>query len=88
MAAPCGLKRAAACAVNGVIACAVGAAAQLAGAQQPAASTEPVLSLSKGAGQAYPVKTLRLIASQVPGGAIDTVARIISSRLSEALGRW
>ena len=88
MAAQFGLRRAAPCAVHGVAVGALWAAAQIAGAQSSAASKGPVLSLSKGSGQAYPVKTLRLIASQVPGGGIDTVARIISSRLSEALGRW
>ncbi len=46
-------------------------AAQLACAQQPA----------------YPAKTIRLIASQAPGGGIDTVARSVSSKLSEALGQ-
>jgi len=35
----------------------------------------------------YPSKTLRLIASQAPGGGIDTVARIVSARLGEALGQ-
>jgi tripartite-type tricarboxylate transporter receptor subunit TctC len=46
-------------------------AAQLAAAQQPA----------------YPAKTIRLIASQSPGGGIDTVARIVAQRLSESLGQ-
>ncbi len=36
---------------------------------------------------AYPTKTLRLIASQAPGGGIDAVARIVSSRLSDAVGQ-
>jgi len=36
---------------------------------------------------AYPAKTIRLIASQAPGGGIDAVARIVSSRLSESVGQ-
>jgi tripartite-type tricarboxylate transporter receptor subunit TctC len=36
---------------------------------------------------AYPTKTLRIIASQAPGGGIDAVARIVSSRLSDAVGQ-
>lgn len=35
----------------------------------------------------FPAKTIRLIASQAPGGGIDTVARIVSLRLSEAVGQ-
>ncbi len=36
---------------------------------------------------AYPSRPIRLIASQSPGGGIDTVARIIAPRLGEALGQ-
>jgi tripartite-type tricarboxylate transporter receptor subunit TctC len=36
---------------------------------------------------AYPVKPIRMIASQSPGGGIDTVARIVATRLGEALGQ-
>src|SRR2546423_13764666 len=35
----------------------------------------------------YPAKPIRLIASQAPGGGIDAVARIVASRLSEAIGQ-
>ena len=35
----------------------------------------------------FPAKTIRLIASQAPGGGIDAVARIVSSRLSESVGQ-
>ena len=65
------LKRAASCAVRGAVAGALLAAAQPACAQQAA----------------YPAKTIRLIASQAPGGGIDSVARIVSSKLSEAVGQ-
>ena len=60
-------------------ACGLCAAATFACAQQPA--------VSASSGRAYPVKTIRLIASQAPGGGIDAIARIVSSRLSEAVGQ-
>jgi tripartite-type tricarboxylate transporter receptor subunit TctC len=37
--------------------------------------------------QAYPTKTIRLIAMQTPGGGIDAVARIVAVALSEAVGQ-
>jgi tripartite-type tricarboxylate transporter receptor subunit TctC len=36
---------------------------------------------------AFPSKAVRIIASQAPGGGIDTVCRIVQPRLSEALGQ-
>lgn len=36
---------------------------------------------------AYPSKPIRLIASQSPGGGIDTVARIVATRLGDAIGQ-
>lgn len=36
---------------------------------------------------AYPTRPIRLIASQSPGGGIDTVARIVATRLTDALGQ-
>lgn len=71
MAAPCWLPQAALCAVHIAFAGAMLSAAQHAGAQQ----------------SAYPAKTIRLIASQGPGGGVDSVARIVSSKLSEAIGQ-
>jgi tripartite-type tricarboxylate transporter receptor subunit TctC len=43
----------------------------------PAAAQQP----------AYPSKTIRIIASQAPGGGIDAVCRIVAPKLSEALGQ-
>jgi tripartite-type tricarboxylate transporter receptor subunit TctC len=54
-------------------------------AAQPA-STEPVLSLSKGSGQAYPTKPIRLLTAEVGGGS-DFSARLLSQRLTESLGQ-
>jgi len=36
---------------------------------------------------AYPTKSIRLIASQAPGGGIDAVSRIVSSKLGDAVGQ-
>ena len=54
-----------------VIACALAALVPLAAAQQAP----------------YPSKTVRVIASQAPGGGIDTVCRIVAPKLSEAFGQ-
>src|SRR5690349_14456966 len=50
-------------------------------------STEPVLSSSKGSGQAYPTKAVRMIVPSIAGGNADIQARYIAERLSEALGK-
>ena len=36
---------------------------------------------------AYPSKTIRIIASQAPGGGIDAVCRIVAPKLADALGQ-
>ena len=51
-------------------------------AQAQSTSTEPVLSLSKGSGQAYPAKPIRLIAPSSPGSGVDIVARFFAQKLS------
>jgi tripartite-type tricarboxylate transporter receptor subunit TctC len=51
------------------------------------AATEPVLSLSKGSGQAYPVKPIRLINGFPAGGGTDIMARLLAPKMVEALGQ-
>jgi tripartite-type tricarboxylate transporter receptor subunit TctC len=36
---------------------------------------------------AYPSKTIRMIASQAPGGGIDTLCRIVAPKLSDTIGQ-
>ena len=52
-----------------------------------AASTEPVLSLSKGSGQAYPVKPVRIISPYTAGGLGDILPRALGAGLTEQLGQ-
>jgi len=65
--------------------CAAFCAVRAADAQT--ASTEPVLSLSKGSGQAYPTRPIRMIIPAGTGGGVDTVARIVGTPLAAALGQ-
>lgn len=46
-----------------------------------------VMSQAVAQQPAYPTRPIRLIASQSPGGGIDTVARIVATRLTDALGQ-
>ena len=50
-------------------------------------STEPSLSSSKGSGQAYPSKAVRMIVPYPPGGGADFVSRVFAKSLSDALGQ-
>ena len=51
------------------------------------ASSEPVLSLSKGSGQAWPLRPVRIVVGFPPGGGIDVVARLLAVRLSDSFGQ-
>ena len=53
---------------------------------QPA-STEPVLSSSKGSGRAYPAKPIRLVVPVPPGGSNDILSRITAQAMSPGLGQ-
>lgn len=57
--------------LNGAMVCALWVAAQAAVAQP----------------SGYPVKPLRVIASQSAGGGVDAVARLVAARLSESFGQ-
>ena len=65
----------------------------LLGNAQPAAtgkqahSTEPVLSLSKGSGQAYPVRPVRVIVMSTASSGPDILARLLNPRFAEAFGQ-
>jgi tripartite-type tricarboxylate transporter receptor subunit TctC len=50
-----------------------------AGAAEQAASTS--------SGQAYPTRSVRVLVGLAPGGGTDTVARLMSGKLAEALGQ-
>ena len=52
-----------------------------------AASTEPVLSVSKGSGQDYPTRPVRFIVGFVPGGISDLLTRALAQKLTEAWGQ-
>lgn len=47
----------------------------------------PAGAQQASSGQAYPAKAIRIIASQAPGGGIDTVCRIVAPKLSDAVGQ-
>jgi tripartite-type tricarboxylate transporter receptor subunit TctC len=50
-------------------------------------SKGPGQSLAAGSGAGYPVKPIRFVLGFAPGGASDTMARAIGTRLSEGLGQ-
>ena len=45
------------------------------------------LSVVDSAAQGYPVKPIRMVAGQAPGGSTDVTARIVGQKLSEHLGQ-
>jgi tripartite-type tricarboxylate transporter receptor subunit TctC len=46
-----------------------------------------MLGAAPVAAQSYPTKPVRLIVPYPPGGGTDTLARVLSQKLSEALGQ-
>ena len=56
-------------------------------AQSQAPSTEPVLSLSKGSGQAYPTKPLRIVVPFASGSGADANPRLYGELLSKLWGQ-
>ena len=69
----------------GVLLAACALAAPTAGAQTHSTGSEPALSSSKG--QAWPARPMRMIVTGVAGGPSDLAARLLSERLSRALGQ-
>lgn len=47
-------------------------------------ATEPALSLSKGPGQTYPARPVRMIVANGPGSAPDVIARLLGAKLAES----
>jgi tripartite-type tricarboxylate transporter receptor subunit TctC len=58
-----------------------------ASAAEPAASTSSGRAASAGSGRAYPTRPVRLLIPFAPGGGSDALARIITPRLTDALGQ-
>ena len=50
-------------------------------------STKPVLSLSKDAGQTFPVKPMRIVVPVAPGGGLDPQARLLGKKFQESMGQ-
>jgi len=48
---------------------------------------QPLSALAQGGPPGYPVKPIRLVVGQAPGGATDVIARLISPRFGEHLGQ-
>ena len=44
-------------------------------------------SASTGSGQAYPAKSVRIVASFPPGTGVDIAARIVALKLGESMGQ-
>jgi tripartite-type tricarboxylate transporter receptor subunit TctC len=51
------------------------------------AALAAALLATNAAAQQYPVKPIRMMASQAPGGGIDTLCRIVGPKLAEAFGQ-
>ena len=49
--------------------------------------TVALVAAGYAAAQAYPTKSIRLVAPSTPGDAPDVIARLVAERLSAALGQ-
>ena len=41
----------------------------------------------ESAAQSYPAKTVRMIVPLVPGGSVDTLARVLAQKMTESMGQ-
>ena len=57
------------------------------GARAQSPSTGPSTELRTGSGQAYPVKTVRIIVPVAPGGGTDPQARLLGRKFQESMGQ-
>lgn len=46
-----------------------------------------LLPVSQSGAQNYPVKTVRMIVPLVPGGSVDTLARVLAQKMAETMGQ-
>src|SRR5687767_11883786 len=50
-------------------------------------STKPVLSSSKGSGQAFPTRPVRILVPLTPGGNMDTITRALAQKLGDVFAQ-
>src|SRR5687768_3776578 len=50
-------------------------------------SLHAVSAVAADAGKDYPVRPIRFVVAQTPGSSIDTMSRVVTTRMSELLGQ-